>query len=220
MDAVIDGMRWIHIGAGMVALFVAPGAMLTTKGGRAHRRWGKLYFWSMLVVALTAFLLAIWRPTLFLALLALFSFYMAFSGYRSLYRKRPAQGETAKALDWTAAIITLIASAGMIGLGFLGGAALTTRAAIPQRSGVVPIVFGTLGVVLALNDLRKFFRPPTETGAWWFSHMSGMLGSYIATVTAFSAVNFTFLPIPARWLWATVVGVPGIIIWISYYRRS
>src|SRR5438034_2073134 len=85
--------------------------MLTAKGGRTHRRWGKVYFWAMAAVALTAVVLAVWRPVVFLALLAVFSFYSAFSGYRSLFRKRPREGAHASALDWTAAIVTFAASA-------------------------------------------------------------------------------------------------------------
>lgn len=212
MEALLSGIRGLHIVAGMLALFVAPAAMLTAKGGRAHRRWGQLYVWAMAVTALTAVLLALWRPIVFLALLAVFSFYLAFSGYRALSRKRPAQGEKATALDWAAAIITLAASVGMIVMG------IATSVAVRQRLGVVPIVFGALGVVLAGNDLRKFITPPTDPTAWWFSHMGGMLGSYIAAVTAFSVVNFTFLPTVVRWLWPTAVGVPLIVLWISYYQ--
>ena len=88
METLITPLRWMHIAAGTLALFVAPAAMLTVKGGRAHRRWGKIYFWSMAVVAATALVLGLWRPQIFLALLAVFSFYMAFSGYRVLFRKR------------------------------------------------------------------------------------------------------------------------------------
>ena len=50
--------------------------------------------------------------------------------------------------------------------------------------------------------------------------MGGMLGSYIAAVSAFSAVNFHFLPPAIRWLWPSVIGVPAIFIWIGYYRRK
>jgi len=89
---------------------------------------------------------------------------------------------------------------------------------VQQRLGLVPIVFGALGAVLAGNDLRRFIRPPTDPMAWWFTHMGRMLGSYIATVTAFSVVNFTFLPTALRWLWPTVVGTPLIVLWISYYQ--
>jgi hypothetical protein len=56
--------------------------------------------------------------------------------------------------------------------------------------------------------------------AWWYSHMTRMLAAYIATVTAFSVVNFEFLPRVVRWLWATVAGTVGIVIWTRYYRRK
>ncbi len=46
-----------------------------------------------------------------------------------------------------------------------------------------------------------------------------MIGSYIAAVTAFSVVNFYFLPTTLRWLWPTMIGTPAIAIWISYYKR-
>jgi hypothetical protein len=49
--------------------------------------------------------------------------------------------------------------------------------------------------------------------------MAGMLGSYIATVSAFSVVNFAFLPPAVRWLWPTAIGTPLITVWITYYKR-
>jgi len=107
MDTAMTTLRWLHIAAGTIALFVAPGAMLTLKGELAHRRWGKVYFWAMTLVAASAVVLGLWRPNIFLTLLALFSFYQAFSGYRSLFRKRPAQGQGPQGIDWIAAILTL-----------------------------------------------------------------------------------------------------------------
>src|SRR3989475_9256005 len=109
MDSLITTLRWIHISAGMLALGLAPVAMLTVKGGQAHRRWGKIYFWAMAVVASTAVILALWRPQIFLALLAGFSFYMAFTGYRRLSRKRPNPGQGTAAIDWAAALGRLAA---------------------------------------------------------------------------------------------------------------
>ena len=212
METLITTLRWIHISAGMLALGLAPVAMLTVKGGRAHRRWGKIYFWSMAVVASTAIMLALWRPQIFLALLAVFSFYLAFTGYRALSRKRPAQGQGPVAIDWAAALLTFAASAALAVLG------LVRPGPNWQRLGFVPVVFGVLGMVLAGLDIRKFARPPADPHAWWFAHMSGMLGSYIATVSAFSVVNFTFLPITVRWLWPTAIGIPLITTWITYYK--
>jgi uncharacterized membrane protein len=212
MDSLIGMLRWIHIGAGLVALGMAPGAMLTVKGGRAHRRWGKIYFWLMAVVSATAVVLALWRPVTFLALVAIFSFYSAFSGYRVLSRKRPDRGDRAGRLDWAAALLTLGASACLVLLGlFPPGPTWAPRAS-------VAVIFGAIGIVLAARDIRRFVRPPGDRLHWWYHHMTGMLTSYIAAVTAFSAVNFRFLPVTVRWLWPTLIGTLVIVAWVRYYR--
>ena len=49
--------------------------------------------------------------------------------------------------------------------------------------------------------------------------MTRMLAAYITTVSAFSAVNFMFLPPVVRWLWPTVIGTIGITIWVRHYRK-
>ncbi|MEO5570718.1 MAG: hypothetical protein ABIT08_00225 [Bacteroidia bacterium] len=43
---------------------------------------------------------------------------------------------------------------------------------------------------------------------------------YIATVSAFSAVNFNFLPTVIQWLWPTIIGVPLLLMWINFYKRK
>jgi len=199
-----------HIFCGGVALFVAPGAMLTRKGGLWHRRWGKIYFWAMALVALTALVLSFLRPGLFLALVAVFSFYLAFTGYRVLYRKNPRQ--RAGLLDWGGTVLMLLGGAALVGYGLY---LLRT-----SGFGMVAVVFGGIGLVLASLDVRAFLRPPADKRAWWFTHMTRMLAAYIATVSAFSAVNFFFLPTLVRWLWPTVVGLIGILVWTHHYRKK
>lgn len=209
MDGIMTALRSIHIAAGTIALFVAPAAMVTVKGGRAHRRWGTIYFWAMATVAVTALALAAWRPNHFLLLVAVFSFYLAFSGFRALSRKRSSGPDL---LDWTATLITLIASAGLAVFG------LVQPGPVWRRLGMVAVVFGAIGAIVAGRDVWHFVRPSTDRNAWWFEHMIGMLASYIATVSAFSVVNFTFLPLGVRWLWPTLIGTPLIVVWVSYYR--
>lgn len=210
----IGVLRWIHILAGFAAFFVAPVALATQKGGPAHRRWGKVYFWGMTVGTLTALVVAAYRPNIFLLLIAVFSFYLSFSGYRVLSRKRPDQGQKASALDWAVALITLSVSIFMI----VRGTSNSSTANI--RLNPILIVFGIVGVSVAGNDLYKFFRPPRERYAWFLGHMSGMLASYIAAVSAFSAVNFSFLPPLVRWLWPSAIGAPLVGIWIRYHKRK
>jgi hypothetical protein len=90
--------------------------------------------------------------------------------------------------------------------------------------GIVSAVFGAIGVVLAVSDIRLFRNirrgVQPERMEWWFAHMSGMLAAYIATVTAVLVVNGAFLPPLVRWLAPTVVGTAGIIAWSRHYRRK
>ena len=210
MAELTRSILYIHIFFGMLALFVAPAAMITHKGGLWHRRWGKVYFWAMAIVSLSAVLLSVLRPQLFLPMVAVFSFYLAFTGYRVLYRKSPKH--SASTLDWVGA-----------GLMLLGGAGLICYGAFLVRTssfGTVAITFGSIGLLLAIMDARSFRRPSSDKRAWWFTHMRRMMAAYIATVTAFSAVNFQFLPPVVRWLWPSVVGTLGIFAWVRYYRKK
>ncbi len=210
MNGIFKAALIIHIVFGSVALFVAPAAMMTGKGGLWHRRWGKIFFWAITGVAATAVVLSLIRSGLFFLLVALFSFYLAFTGYRALYRKTPQQ--RASRADW-------IAVAAMLG----GSVTLLAYGAylmLTSSFGMVALVFGALGLLFAIRDIGEFRHHPTEKMAWWYSHMTRMIAAYIATVTAFSVVNFKFLPPVPRWLWPTVVGTAGIIVWRRYYRRK
>jgi uncharacterized membrane protein len=213
METAIRLTLWVHILAGTLALVVAPIALMTLKGGPTHRRWGKVYFWAMGMVAATAIVVGLWRSILFLVLTAVFSFYAALSGYRVLYLKRPDLGQRPAPLDWIAAGITLVASATLVTLGI---AKPTPRF---QELSRVAIVFGFIGLSIVGLDVLRFLRPPTDKRAWWYKHMANMIGSYIASVTAFSVVNFHSLPTTVRWLWPTMVGTPLIAIWITYYKH-
>jgi len=75
-------------------------------------------------------------------------------------------------------------------------------------------------LMLAAMDIRRYLKPPLNKRAWMFEHMTRFLAAYVATVTAFSVVNFQFLPYLWRWLWPTFIGVPLILIWQGYYKRK
>jgi uncharacterized membrane protein len=210
----ITVLRVVHIACGFAAFFIAPVVLSVVKGGKQHRRWGKVYFWSMAVVAGSALILSLYRPIVFLALVAVFSFYMAFSGYRVLYHKRPDQGEKATAIDWVGAFL-------MFGAGFaliILGLAQPTRLWV--KLSTVAIAFGITGMFFGVRDVWSFVQTPKDRRFWWYNHMGGMIGSYIAAVSAFSVVNFSFLPTAVRWLWPSAIGIPAILLWIRYYRRK
>ena len=173
----------MHISAGFTSFILAPVAMLTAKGGAAHRLWGKVYFWAMAVVAATALPMALYRPVLFLALVAVFSFYASFAAYRVLYLKDLPQGGKAKLLDWSVGGLTMVASAALVVFGVFRPALLQNVGLISvagMRVAIVPAVFGLIGFRLAWVTLSQFVNRPREKMFWWYGHLQGMIGSYIA----------------------------------------
>jgi hypothetical protein len=205
----------VHIAAGSLSFGLAPVALVTAKGGKAHKRWGMVYLWAMGVVAATALPMALYLPVLFLALVAVFSFYAAFSGYRVLKLKNLAQGGSAKPIDWIAGGVTFVCS---FALAFLG--AFDSKAV--QNFGIVAVIFGFLGMRLAYNQMRKFIWKPKEKMWWWYDHLAGFIASYIAAWTAFSAVTLSrFLhPFWIVWLWPAAIGVPAIVGTTVHYKRK
>jgi len=205
----------VHITAGFGAFLLAPVALATAKGGKQHKRWGMVYLWCMGVVAATALPMALYRPVLFLALVAIFSFYLAFSGYRVLKLKELARGGSAAPIDWFAAGVTLVASAALALLGAFKPAAV-------QGFGIVSIVFGLIGMRAAFGSMYSFVRKPKEKMFWWYTHLGGFIASYIAAWTAFSAVTLSqfFGNAWYVWLWPTIIGVPAIALTTAYYKRK
>ena len=72
----------IHILAGIFALISAALAVSSEKGKRLHVLSGRTYFWSMATIFLTAIPMSIISSNIFLFLIAIFSFYLAFAGMR------------------------------------------------------------------------------------------------------------------------------------------
>lgn len=199
-------VRAVHIVFGSVALFIAPLAMLTVKGGLWHRRWGKVYFWAMVGVAVTATVMCYLRTGLFLFLIAILSFYLALSGYRVLRQKNPQNKPDW--IDWVITAAMILAGVGMIVLGALSNNA---------EGRMVKIAFGMIGVYLGATDVVRFLKPAHDRRAWMREHLSRFVGAYIGTVTAFAVVNFSFLPPVGRWLLPTLIGTTGIVLWRKRY---
>lgn len=202
---------WVHIAAGVLAFATGFGALATDKGGLAHRRAGKGYVASMAVVVGTVPILLAFDPTdlrVFLTLVAVFSGYLAFSGYRVLSRKRPTA--TPESIDWVATVAVVVACVALAVWGVIDLLA-------GETFGVVLVVFGAIGVAFGGIDVRGF-RNPDARGPWLITHLQRMLAALIATVSAVSAVNLTAHLGVLAWLWPTLVGAPLIAYYSNAYE--
>ena len=88
----------IHIFCGAIALLCATLAVSSAKGKKIHVLSGRTYFWCMVAIFSTAIPMSIINNNIFLFLIAIFSFYLAFAGMR-FARNRKGIATT---LDWIA----------------------------------------------------------------------------------------------------------------------
>jgi uncharacterized membrane protein len=201
----------IHIAGGSLSLVSGAIAMITAKGMSVHKKAGIVFYWAMAAVCVSALALCVLHPQQFLFYVAIFSFYLCFSGKRILLQKQSGDPPTMQ--DWWG-----------LGLAAVAGVALLVRGGMSLANeiqfGWVSIVFGALCLVFSLIDTRSFYYPPKEQMHWFFTHLTRMIGGYIATFTAFCVVNIHFLPSLAVWLLPTAIGTLGIVVWKAHYRRK
>lgn len=210
----------LHIAAGFSALFSGCAAILAPKGKKVHVTSGRIYFWSMIIVALSAVILSVVRPQPFLLLVSLFSLFLTWSGFKAIrWKNKPLTG-LAYTFNKTLIPLFLLAGGMMVMLAFSGWIGLPVSENLEQLN-ILLFIFGALFTGLSVGEWKQMNQPRLKGRYWWiYRHISGMMGAYIATFTAFLVVNNTFLPELAAWLGPTFIGSPMISWWIRKYRRK
>ena len=199
----------IHIIAGTTALASATVALLTAKGGPHHVRAGRVYAAAMAVVCVSAAPLAVIGSDVLLGLIAVFSFYLVFAGWRFA---RNASGRPG-GVDWAA-----VAVMGLTGISMWGyGAVLFLRG---DSQWVAMGVFGFIAMALSAVDLR-YHRALLRSGRQRIArHLTNMLAGTIATVTAVVVVNVQTRPEWLAWILPTVLITPLIVWWNRRVMRA
>ncbi|MFZ5972661.1 MAG: hypothetical protein ACOYXA_13825 [Bacteroidota bacterium] len=213
MEPLINIFTYTHIAAGMLSLVAAPVALAVTKGAQAHRRWGKVFFFSMTWIFVSATCLSLYKGNLFLLLIGVFSYYNVVSGYRALYHKNWHRGGKVALVDWMA----LVVAAGFNIYFIVTGIRLADTG---QAIAYLCLLFGGIGLMNVWQNLRKFVWGPADKNGWLFQHISSFVAGFIASVTAFSTQVLVFLPDFLMWAWPTLVGTPVIVYWIHYYKNQ
>ena len=192
----------IHILAGTIALLCAALAVSSKKGKRLHVLSGRAYFWSMATIFLTAIPMSIISSNIFLFLIAIFSFYLAFAGMR-FARNRKGIATTS---DWIAVSLTILSGLGMLILSAI-------FFSNDDSQYIVLLVFGFLAITLGYADFKSY-KNNTATGKERISrHLSNMMGGTIAVITAVLVVNPPFEPEWVWWVLPTALITPVIFWW-------
>ena len=205
IDVIVRTLLIIHVASGVVALITALIAASNRKGSKRHRQVGTVFFIAMVSIGVTAIPVTFFRPNPFLFFVALFSFYMAFAGYR-----RGRKTFAPRAVDLVAGIAMVVVAVAMIGYGFtmvFGG----------QGVGWALISFGGIGLTFGVNDVIDTRRSRTHAQRVEV-HLSRMLGGTIATITAVLVqqvaphVSEDWAKV-AIWLGPTILITPLIVVW-------
>lgn len=186
--------------------------MSVAKGGNVHRIAGKVFFWSMVYIFASAIVLGTyhWKP--FLLMVSVLSFYLVYSGYRTLYQKQIHFGKGIEWYDWVVA-----AACGVYMLGFL---IWSVDLLINGANAMLIVFFSIGGLFSIITEVKRYFQKPDTKHSWLFNHIGRMVGGFIAALTTFSTNVLTFLPGMAQWLWPTLIGTPLIIYWVRTYRKN
>ena len=194
----------IHILAGTIALLCAALAVSSEKGKRLHVLSGRTYFWAMATIFLTAIPMSIISNNIFLFLIAIFSFYLAFAGMR-FARNRKGVATT---LDWIAVSLMILSGLGMWILAAIYFSNTNTQY-------IVLLVFGFLAIALGYADFKSHKNKSAIGKERISRHLTNMMGGTIAVVTAVLVVNPPFEPEWVWWVLPTVMITPLIFWWNS-----
>ena len=203
--AIEKPLLYLHILAGFISLGIAYVLLFIKKGNKRHKKLGMIYVYGMSTIFVTAIplsLLGEFNPFLFV--IAIFSFYLAFSGYRQGRDRNGAREQIDKVLGVfiTATSILFYSIAVSLYL-------------IEDSMWITSVVFGSIALGMGINDFRRMkiverpdFYDRTNL------HLNLMLGGTIATTTAFIVTIDPFSILWLNWVAPTIVGTP-IIIYFS-----
>lgn len=221
MEYFENGLIISHVTAGVLSLISGLlAAFVGKKGGKLHRQVGRIFFWSMTWIFVSAILIVSFiRFSPFLLVIAVFSFYLAFSGVRVLKIRKTMK---VTKLDWAAALTTMGFGIGMIIMGF----SYLLRTDWSSTLGYLCLFFGFFTIQTGWLNVRGFMTlHKAEKMWWWLAHMNSMSGSFIAAITAFLVQNGLMFNLPSEMAWVpwvlpALAGLPLTSYWSNKYRKK
>lgn len=207
METFSNILILFHALLGSVSLLAGTIVLLIQKGKKWHKIFGNIFYYSMLIVAISALFIAVLpnHTNPFLFAIGLFSSYFILSGKRALRFKTLSPNRIDFLLAWSMLFISII----MISASFLFLKNLT----------IVLIVFGLLGSVLAWRDIKNYQNKINLNSKWLKLHISKMMGGYISAFTAFIVANQIIGGI-IGWLAPGLIGGIHIAYWIKKLNKN
>jgi hypothetical protein len=212
MEMIYKVFYAVHIFSGFLSLLTGFLANISKKGSKFHIKAGRIYYYSMVSVFITALVTSVYKANTFLLMIAIFSMYFAFVGVRVLKFKNK-EYKAAK-LEFSVVFGMLLVSFIMIVLSFY-----------INGLSIILFIFGIVGLVSPLQYIYGYRRDPNFLQKKWLvEHIGNIGGAYIATVTAFFVVNvpkyFPDFPMVLIWILPGFLGAFIIRIASNKYQKK
>jgi len=207
MTDFAQALIYVHAGFGGLALFTGAVSLIAVKGSKAHRKFGLVFYYSMLTSACLALLISVLpnHESAFLFAIGLFSTYFILMGYRARHFKRQSYDTKTERLM---AITMMALCVGMMGYPII----------FLSKVNVILFVFGLLGLSIGLRDYNLLKQRESLRKGWLKIHLSNMIGGYVAATTAFVVVNKVF-PGISGWFIPSVLGGIYTVFWMIKRNR-
>ena len=207
MEEAIKILIYIHAFFGGVGLITGIGSVIVKKGGRMHKKMGKLFSIGMLVSSLISLPISCMpnHENVFLFLIGLFTIYLVLAGNRALTFKTKKEADKkdkllSGAMVFFSAIMVLNGIYGLIN---------------NSSMSILFLFFGGFGLLMSIQDFRFYFNPKKPRNMWLRLHIGKMVGALIASFTAFIVAGLGIGNL-ISWTLPTIIGT----IYILYWKRK
>lgn len=197
---------YVHIVAGVATLLMGPVAIFYNfKDPRKHRIVGKIFFYAMLIVAVTAIFGFLKHPenTFFQFLLGISLLVLTgiFRGVRAIFLMK---GGSVLPFDFV-----YTALLGLNGLYMLGMSVWHYQSGTMIAFPILFGVFGTMSLIDTRVNWRVLRHPATLHRLDWMRlHAGTMMGAFTASTTAFTVQSAHFLPWYLQWFGPAMLMLP------------
>lgn len=205
---MIQILIYSHALLGSIALFSGLISLIAKKGKKVHKKMGRLFYYTMLLSALTALIIASLpkHESSFLFIIGIFSSYFIITGYRTLrFKDKNINLKKDKLISWIMTFTALLM--------------IFYNPLVHQKINIVLTVLGILGLIFSTRDLILYKNIDKLNNAWLKLHLGKMIGGYISATTAFVVVN-NFFPSFYGWFVPGTIGGFYIIYWIKKLNKK
>lgn len=204
MDIVCKILLYTHIISGGIALVCGSITLITKKGQKAHRTFGKIFFYSMLLVCFSAIGIAVFKNLSFLLMVGVFALFQNYFGLKAIKNKELRYNTIDIVMLLTACINSIFMFISM---------------------KPVLIVFGIISAFLCFGQIKIYVATLKKREIpkllWLRQHIGMMMGAYIATLTAFLVVNIkNVVPGWLIWLIPTTIFIPLMLYWTKKFIKN